>query len=227
MQSLHPAFTSPRYQEAILASGPLRYYRCNETSGTLLRDLCRTADMTISGTPTKRGANGAPGVADSAGFQTTSGSGGFASAAAAALPTTAYTLAAWTFGGSVSDRGIFGQWQANVGALIYRSSATKLAFIHRGTNLIASNTNDGNWHFAVGTWDGTNVRLYVDGVLRGGPSANSTAAGSTGSWTIGTYTVTSNNALRITTGITSECVLWPRALSVAEIDYFYALGSGR
>ena len=29
-----------------------------------------------------------------------------------------------------------------------------------------SNTyNDGQWHYAVGTWDGSNVRLYVDGQL--------------------------------------------------------------
>ncbi len=26
--------------------------------------------------------------------------------------------------------------------------------------------NDGNWHLGVGTWDGTNTKLYVDGVLQ-------------------------------------------------------------
>ena len=222
-----PALARSTYADAILASKPTRYYRCGETSGTLLRDIVGGNDLTISGTPTKRGANGPPGIADAAGFQTTNGSGGFASAGAVALPTTAYTLAAWTLGGSVSDRGIFGQWQGSVGALLYRSSSTKLAFIHRGTNLIASNTNDGNWHFVVGTWDGSNINLYVDGILVGGPSANGTAAGSAGGWGIGTYFVAGSGSSRITTGTTAECVLWSRALPLGEVQHFAALGFGR
>lgn len=222
-----PAFTAPRYMEAVLASNPTRYYRCNDTSGGVLRDLMNVQNMTITGTPTRRGAAGPPGIADGAGFQTTSASGGYASGGTQAPSSTAYTLAAWTFGGSVSDRGVFGASGPSNDALIYRSSSTKLAFLHKGTNLIASNTNDGNWHFVVGTWDGSNVRMYVDGVLRGGPTANGTAVASGSNWAIGTYFVSGTGANRITTGTTAECVLWSRALSLAEIQHFTALGFGR
>lgn len=221
----HPAFESDRYAAAVLASGSVvRHYRCNDTSGTRLLDLTGTNHMTITGTPTRLAAPGPSGIRDGAGFQTTDGSGGFASAAAAALPTAAYTLMAWTFGGSVSDRGIFGQWQSSAGALLYRSTSSKLAFLHRGTNLIAANTNDGNWHHIAGTWDGSNCCLYVDGVLQGGPSANVTAAGSAGAWAIGTYWNAGVGTGRITTGITAECTLWSRALSLGEVAHFNALG---
>lgn len=223
----HPAFVTDRYADAVLASGPLRYYRCNETVGTTLRDLVGTANMTVTGTPTKMGAPGAPGIKDGFGFQTTDGSGGYASAAAAALPTSAYTLAAWTFGGTVSDRGIFGQWTStggSAGALLYRSTSSVIGFIHQGTNITSSGSVDNLWHFVVGTWDGSNIRLYVDGALRGGPSAVGTAAASAGGWSIGTYFVSGSGSSRITTGITSECVLWSRALSLGEIAHFNALG---
>jgi hypothetical protein len=33
------------------------------------------------------------------------------------------------------------------------------------------NLNDGNWHLVVGTYDGSNVRLYVDGAADGTPAA--------------------------------------------------------
>jgi hypothetical protein len=223
----HPALRGPSYTEAVMSTKPVRYYRANETSGTLLRDYTGTNDMTIQGTPTKRGSLNPPGVPDGAGFETTSGSGGFAIGNSTAPPASAYTFAAWSYGGSVGDRGIFGIWQSSIGALIYRSSATKLAFIHRGTNLVSNGTEDGNWHFVVGTWDGANVRLYVDGVLRGGPSANATAPGASGAWAMNTYYVSGSGATRITTGITAEAVVWDRALSLAEINHFAALGYGR
>lgn len=221
----HPAFARSAYRDAILASGPLRYYRCNETGGAILRDLKGVEDAVIIGTPTRMGAEAPPGISDGGGFQTTSGSGGCASAGSANLPSTAYTIAAWTKGGSVADRGIFGNWSnagTTAGGLIYRSSSTKLGFIQNSTNLVASNTNDADWHFAVGTWDGTNCRFYVDGVLVGGPSA----AGAPGGvrWVINTYFTGSSYTTRITTGITAECVLWSRALPLGEIAHFNALG---
>jgi hypothetical protein len=43
-----------------------------------------------------------------------------------------------------------------------------------GTNnnaLGATTITDGNWHLVVGTWDGSNIRVYVDGALDGTSSA--------------------------------------------------------
>jgi len=63
-------------------------------------------------------------------------------------------------------------------------STSKLCFyintVSAAWNCSTTSVTDGTWHHVVGTWDGTNKRLYVDGVPdstfggAGGNIANST-----------------------------------------------------
>lgn len=223
----HPAFERTTYRDAILASKPLRYYRCGEGSGPVLRDLVGTADATISGTPTKRASNGAPGIADGAGFQTTNGGTGYATAGTAAAPTSALTLACWVFitANASPDAGIFGAWQGGLGGvMLYKPNNTTIVFLKESTSVASGAVTLSAWHFVAGTWDGSNSRIYIDGVLSGGPTANSTAPTAGATWCINTYPVAGNPATRILTGTTAECALWSRALSAGEIAHFNALG---
>lgn len=54
-------------------------------------------------------------------------------------------------------------------SIIYRSTGLQFE-VGNGSSTIGSGAvplNPGEWYFAVGTFDGTNARLYVNGVLRG------------------------------------------------------------
>jgi len=58
---------------------------------------------------------------------------------------------------------------------------------YAGSSAITSqNVRDGNWHYAIGTADGTNAKIYVDGVLKNtasnGNTSNSTFSVYIGAW---------------------------------------------
>jgi hypothetical protein len=79
---------------------------------------------------------------------------------------------------------------------------------------------DGAWHHLVGTFDGTNYRLYVDSVLR------ATTAGAKGTnsalFTIGCGSPINN----FFTGDIDEVFIWDRALALADVQALYNGGNG-
>ncbi|MFH1724602.1 MAG: LamG-like jellyroll fold domain-containing protein [Elusimicrobiota bacterium] len=80
--------------------------------------------------------------------------------------------------------------------------------------------NDGNWHFVVGTYDGSNIRLYLDGVLYGAE--------------LSTRIVTHTSRLFIGgrggspgcyfDGLLDEVAIFNRALTQEEIQAYYQNG---
>jgi hypothetical protein len=86
-------------------------------------------------------------------------------------------------GGTNDDA--FSSWSQNPNAagLKLGISASGKATIFSGKNTGAvvgtdqqyasglTTINDNAWHFVIGTWDGSYLRIYVDGVLNGGPVA--------------------------------------------------------
>lgn len=230
MQSLHPAFTSPRYREAILATKPSRYFRCNEGSGVII-DQAGGANATIIGTPTKRAAVGPVGIADAGGLQTVNNGGAYASAGNAswAVGANGYTLMCWFYmTATTNDRGLFGRWRFPNGAQIYSAGGgSTVSALHQGVVTVTSGTLALNrWHHVAQTWDKSTVRLYVNGSQIGTGAASATApVNDTANWNISTL---NNNVLtNAMSGIISEAVLWPRALLAGEIAHFATLGFGR
>ncbi|HJQ26366.1 MAG TPA: LamG-like jellyroll fold domain-containing protein [Blastocatellia bacterium] len=84
---------------------------------------------------------------------------------------------------------------------------------------------DGTWHHAAGTYDGSQVCLYVDGVLVGCTPATGTlryALSTTNDLTFGRYNGT---CVLPYTGLLDEIEVFSRALSLAEIQSIVAAGS--
>jgi uncharacterized repeat protein (TIGR02543 family) len=96
-----------------------------------------------------------------------------------------------------------------------------------GCNTIASNTavNDGVWRYAVSTFDGTTLKLYINGVLQ---SSTFTKSGSlanyTGGWRIGGYQLSGwpNIASLYFTGSIGHAFVYHRALAASEISTMYS-----
>lgn len=82
---------------------------------------------------------------------------------------------------------------------------------------VASSVNpfDGNFHHIAGTWDGSNIRLYVDGVLQG-TTAFTSPVNNTRAVNIG-YAWGGGSPQRWFNGIVDEVAVYSRALSESEI----------
>jgi hypothetical protein len=72
---------------------------------------------------------------------------------------------------------------------------------------------DGNWHYAVGTFDGVNLKIYVDGVLEA-TTANATTP-ITGSFALNIGA--DNGGINKFNGSLDELSVWNRSISATEI----------
>jgi hypothetical protein len=99
----------------------------------------------------------------------------------------------------------------------------EVAFYDSGANLYkvssAQTFNDNQWHHAVGTYDGSALRIYVDGALQGSvvvtaqvyyEAAGGAAIGRDG-----------NNSVYHFSGLIDEVRIYNRALTAAEISDLY------
>lgn len=86
--------------------------------------------------------------------------------------------------------------------------------------------NDGAWHFVAGTYDGTTMRLYVDGVEVASAAASGTITSSTTPLYIGGGLFA--DAPNYFTGMLDEVEIFSRALTATEVsDIFNAGGAGK
>ena len=91
-------------------------------------------------------------------------------------------------------------------------------------NMITGTKNcaDNNWHYVVGTWDGTTGKVYVDGYLE-----------NSGSLTASAYTYSSTNIGRNISGAynfngnIAQVSIYNRALTAAEVSQNYEALKGR
>jgi Concanavalin A-like lectin/glucanases superfamily len=75
---------------------------------------------------------------------------------------------------------------------------------------------DGNWHYAVGTYDGANLKIYVDGVLEATTSSATTPMTGTNALNLGV----NNGGTNRFNGNIDELSVWNTALSLAQIQSF-------
>jgi hypothetical protein len=92
---------------------------------------------------------------------------------------------------------------------------------------------DGSWHLAVGTYDGTSVRLYVDGnqVGSGAPRTGPLhyPSSDSNSLLIGGYPFAQNDPGCLAggfSGLIDEITIWNRALSAGDVSTLMSTSSG-
>lgn len=155
-------------------------------------------------------------------------------------PTTSFTLNAWfkisSGGGKMigfedTQTGLPPTPSSTADRHLYIGATDgKLYFGVGSTAQITSTAavRDGQWHMATGTYDGTTIRLYVDGALVSGPtSATALTYASGGYWRMGGYKLTPNAPDGYYSGILGHTMIYNRALSDAEILNCYHALHGR
>ena len=86
----------------------------------------------------------------------------------------------------------------------------------------------GTWYFVAGTFDGSNVRLYMNGTLEATTAHVSAAPASSGSnrmW-VGAADLGDTSHIPWFYGTVDEAAIWDRALTAGEIATLYAAGVG-
>ena len=85
-----------------------------------------------------------------------------------------------------------------------------------------STVTDGNWHFVVGTWDGANLQIYIDGSADGAAVAwaNAPAYAATNYVRIGCTNNTGTN-INFFSGTLDDVWLMGRALTATEVSSLY------
>jgi RHS repeat-associated protein len=171
------------YSDRVLATTPAAYWRLGEASGTSATDASGSSVTgTYNGTVTlgvsgaiSGDANTAISVAGS-GYLSASGSGGL-NVTGSALTVEGWvkgaSQSAFTYIVSKSDGG------GGVGYTLYTGSTGTLSFfVHTSASGLVTATAptspwDNQWHYVAGTYDGSAVRLYIDGA----PVASTAATG--------------------------------------------------
>ena len=109
---------------------------------------------------------------------------------------TSFSFSCW-FNSDIKsqDRGILGKWLSgtNRSFALNLETSGNIRFIVRSGGAAAQsyiNTSDwstGNWYNVIGTYDGSNVKLYLDGVLKDTVALTGTVDNVTQSFRIGVY----------------------------------------
>ncbi len=142
---------------------------------------------------------------------------------------TSFSFSCW-FNSNVksNDDGILGKWLSSTNrsfALNLETSGNiRFAVFNSGGTAAQSyiNTSDwstGNWYNVIGTYDGSNVKLYLDGVLKDTVALTGTVRNSTQSFRIGRYGSSSDFQGKI-----DETAIWNSALTQAQVSQVYNNG---
>jgi hypothetical protein len=143
---------------------------------------------------------------------------------------TAVSVEIWARGQYQSPYGYLiskSDWSGNVGYSLYTGPSNTLRFfVGTGTAQITTDTGftwDNSWHHIVGTYDGSSVRLYVDGVLLADTPASGSIASSSG---IKLVVARFNNGGFPFYGFLDEVAVYDHALTPDEVQTHYAVGTG-
>jgi hypothetical protein len=213
-------FQSGLTAQALAGNGLVAAYSMDQGSGTSLADVSGTGNTgAISGATWSAGGK----FGSALSFN---GSGNIVTVAdAASLDlTTGMTLEAWVQPSALGNAWRTVLFKETGGGMVYDLYANGTATVNRPTaeiNIAGDKTVAGTAALATGAWthlaatyDGANLRLYVNGTLVGTKAQTGAIATSTGALRIGSNTVYSEHYA----GLIDEVRIYNRALSASEIQ---------
>lgn len=222
--------TTNNYKTFLLSLSPTRYYRLDETSGTVAADSS-TANQagTYVGAPTLNVAGALDGDSDAA--ITVNGTTQYVNAPTTSLPTGngAITLGVW-FKFSSNPAGqeeliSYGTGSSRFFIQIDLNTSGQ-AVADTGSGTVTSGAlSTGVWHFAVATWDGTTLKLYIDGVSVGTPATPGaqTIAASGNFLRVGANVV--STPAQFFAGSLDEAFVVNSSLTATNVSNLYTIGT--
>lgn len=219
-------------QLTVVPSGTYAYWPFDTGSGPLAYDVGPNGDdASLVGSPTwQTGMVGKAVQLD--------GSTQYVTTASQVAGPSAFTIECWFKANAGSDGYLMGFGDAATGAstnldrLAYLDSAGHVVF---GTNPSSIKTitttasyNDGSWHHLAASLGAGGLKLYLDGVQRGGDQTTTTAGSYSGYWRFGYDNLTgwpSAPAQPHFAGLIDEGRVYSRQLSDAEVADDYTAGA--
>jgi len=220
------------YSDRVIADGATHYWRLGEPSGTTAADSIAggaNAPGTISAGVTLNQTGPLADGSTAMAFNGNTSTPKITTVATVTLPAIA-SVEAWIRSTSAagSDYSICSTAAVPPACALYQANTGQFGTSDHTANGVNGTTviANGPWRHVVATWDGTTVRIYVDGVSEG--SAGWARAAITTAFYIGTYLDTQQGWL----GSIAEVAIYPTALSAPTIAAHYALrtatgGGGR
>lgn len=221
------------YQVTIMNDAPIAYYRLDEQEGTVADDFSGNAYQgTLHGGITL----GTAGLLHSGGdtAMTFNGSTGYISLPTSFIPTSAahaWSLECWCKVSSFGTGGAYGM-MAGMGTGATHSQAMILSHDNSGQAVFVLSTSGGDIasgtvltntiYHVVGTYDGTNLRLYVNNVLVAGPTAVAVTLGTNFAGIGAGYAGGTNFFFN---GIIDEPAFYNFTLSTTQINNHYTAGT--
>lgn len=225
--------SSRRYADEVLADAPAAYWRCGESSGDLADSSGNGRTLTVAGTPTYSATGLLSGDSDSAVLMDADGDYFSRADTTITAYTSAWTLEAiirsgtssWPEGAIVTTgyNGSHVTWALNIGynfgvrnvAAAFYNGAWRRA----GSGVLSLDTT----YHVVGTWDGTNLRLYLNGQQESSATPGSTPSSTAGmSPTHNVFLGRRWDSNARFPGIIDEVAVYSTSLSAARIAAHYA-----
>jgi hypothetical protein len=224
--STQPPPSAP-YHDAVMADGPVGYWRLDETSGYALDQTGNAAGGKYTGGVTK-------GVAGALTTETDPAAHFNGTDAYVSVPDNSpldvadtFTYELWVRRGAtqgVTQRLLHkGAGPASLGF----GTNNKLVLLPGGTGVSTTATStiaitDNAWHYVVATKSGADVHLYIDGVDRTAPGTNTAMTSSTTALNI----ARASSGSAYTDADVDEVAIYPVALSAARVQAHYQAGRG-
>ena len=190
------------------------YYAFEENSGTFVRDTSFNANnATATSTTWGGGRVGNGGVFN--------GTSGYATGVDNDIATN-ITVSAW-FNSDATQTAAIVNKEATQGSLELSSNTPSFKITTNSTLRTASagsSVSNSAWHHIVGTYDGSNVKLYVDGTQAQSVAATGAISTNNSAWTIGRDTAGANYF----DGNIDEVKIYSRALGADEVKAEYDAG---
>jgi hypothetical protein len=137
-------------------------------------------------------------------------------------PTDAITVECWIYWTDASsDKGIVTKRTSNSDYMLYQATTTKFAFYIGATSKSNTTVLSNGWNHIVGTYDKTNIKLYLNGDLDGTLAHTSAIPTSTDALQIGRY---NNNSSKSYSERIDDVRIYDRVLSLDEVKQNHKAG---